>query len=109
MRQIDDKPMTARRMTGGLGALAAALLCLGLLGAPAAWGVSFEGVGHFAGSASPVPEEKFAEEVQLGGTGGMAVNYTGAGGVPAGTVYAASKVGGFEPGIVDVRPREKGA
>ena len=40
---------------------------------------------------APVENEEFPEEVQLGGVGGMAVNYSGAGGVPAGTVYAATR------------------
>lgn len=79
---------------------AAALFCLGLLlAAPAR--ASWEGVGCFAGSVpgpkescKPVKEEKFGEEVQLGGVGGLAVNRTGAGGVPAGTVYAATTIGG---------------
>ena len=62
---------------------------------------NLEQVGCFAGSlpgltesCKPVAEEHFGEEVQLGGTGGMAVNYTGAGGVPEGTVYATRFVGG---------------
>ncbi|MDX6609286.1 MAG: hypothetical protein QOF85_1211 [Solirubrobacterales bacterium] len=75
-----------------LGAAAAALLVLGLL-APAPASAAYEQVGTFAGSATPVQEEKFSEEVQLGGVGGMAVNSTGAGGVPAGTVYAATQTG----------------
>ena len=52
---------------------------------------AFEQVGTFAGSATPVKEGKFAEEVQLGGVIGMAVNYTGAGGVEPGTIYAATR------------------
>jgi hypothetical protein len=84
----------------------AALLFFWLLAAPSAR-AGFEAVECFAGTGpepcKPVAEEKFGEEVQLGGVGGMAVNYTGAGGVKAGTVYAASVVGGglwiamFEP------------
>ena len=58
---------------------------------------AFEQVGTFAGSATPVKEEKFTEEVQLGGVTGMAVNYTGAGGVPAGTIYAATEIGSSAP------------
>ena len=84
-------------------ALATALAALGLttLAATPAHAATFEQVGCFAGSfpgltdsCKPVEEQKFGEEVQLGGIGGMAVNYTGAGGVPAGTVYAATQVGG---------------
>jgi hypothetical protein len=44
--------------------------------------------GIFAGVLGKPPAE-FPEEVQLGGVGGMAVNRTGNGGVPAGTLYAA--------------------
>jgi len=45
--------------------------------------------GNFGGSGGPLKEgEKFSEEVQLGGTAALAVNRSGAGGVPAGTVYA---------------------
>ena len=74
------------------------LLCVvaGLLTASPAAAAPFKQVGCFAGSfpgptesCKPVAEEKFGEEVQLGGVGGMAVNYTGNGGVPKGTVYAA--------------------
>ncbi len=71
-----------------IGALLTAILALGLLAATPA--SAFEQVGTFAGSATPVAEEKFSEDVQLAGIGGMAVNYTGAGGVPAGTIYAAT-------------------
>ena len=77
--------------------LALACLCL-LVSAPLASATTFEQVGCFAGSkplnpCAPIDLEKeaFGEEVQLGGVGGMAVNYTGAGGVAAGTVYAATR------------------
>jgi DNA-binding beta-propeller fold protein YncE len=79
-------------------ALAAALLCLGLLGASSA-AAAYQQVGNFAGTPGELhsreEDEKsgktdWPEEVQLGKLGGMAVNYTGAGGVPAGTVYAAT-------------------
>ncbi|HEX6752037.1 MAG TPA: hypothetical protein VF093_00425, partial [Solirubrobacterales bacterium] len=59
---------------------------------------------HFPGptdSCKPLSEAElkaegfeFGEEVQLGGVGGMAVNYTGAGGVEPGTVYAATRIPG---------------
>lgn len=59
---------------------------------------AYEQVGCFAGSfpgpsesCKPVAEEKFGEEVQLAGVGGMAVNYTGAGGVPKGTLYEVTR------------------
>jgi hypothetical protein len=90
-----------------LGALVAVPLCLGLLG-PSQASAAFEQVGCFAGSfpglndsckpilPPPESQSEFGEEVQLGGTGGMAVNYTGNGGVPAGTVYAATNGSGPE-------------
>ncbi|HEX7245674.1 MAG TPA: hypothetical protein VF245_08935 [Solirubrobacterales bacterium] len=53
---------------------------------------TFEQVGTFAGSVgAPANPGEFAEEVQLGGVGGMAVNRSGAGGVAPGTVYAVAK------------------
>ncbi len=59
------------------------------------------------------PEGTFAEageELQLGGTGGMAVNYTGAGGVPAGTLYAVTRgaAGNTTLRIAQYRPKEGG-
>lgn len=74
-------------------------LFLGLLSATSALG-AYEQVGNFAGTPGVLHEFKYhfeeieplwPEEVQLGGVGGMAVNYTGAGGVPAGTIYAAGR------------------
>ena len=63
--------------------------------------------GIFSGSTTRIEEGKeFPEEVQLGGTGAMAVNRSGAGEVPAGTVYAvhprlkvseSTRVAMFEP------------
>jgi hypothetical protein len=73
------------RLAVRLGVAVTALLCLGLLtSSPAS--AAYEQVEHFAGTpgaTGPI----WPEEVQLGGLGGMAVNYTGAGGVPAGTLY----------------------
>jgi hypothetical protein len=92
MKQRESSQKLVARSVAGLAALSAMLLCLCLLASPAS--AAFEQIGCFAGGPSqseackPVAEEKFTEEVQLGGVGGMAVNYTGAGGVPAGTVYA---------------------
>jgi hypothetical protein len=89
-------------------AAAALALAATLILPVAAQAAPFEQIGCFAGSfpgltesCKPVTEEienpksgkkehVFGEEVQLGGVSGMAVNYTGAGGVPAGTVYAAT-------------------
>jgi hypothetical protein len=50
---------------------------------------SYEQVGTFAGKpGKPAEAGVFPEEVQLGGVSGIAINSTGAGGVPAGTIYA---------------------
>jgi hypothetical protein len=94
-----------RRTAQAVPGVLALAFCLTLLFAPSA-NATYEQAGcfasHFPGfteSCKPLSEAerkaegfKFGEEVQLGGVGGMAVNYTGAGGVPAGTVYAATKV-----------------
>jgi len=94
MTQIAHNPKI-HPLTAHFGIVGAALLCLALLTASPA-PAAYEQIGCFAGtepgltdSCKPVAEEKFGEEVQLGGVGGMAVNYTGAGGVPKGSVYAA--------------------
>jgi len=95
--------------------LATTLVAIGLttLAAPSAQAATYEQVGCFAGSfpglsesCKPVAEEKFSEEVQLGGVSGMAVNYTGAGGVAKGTVYAATKTEGFR--IAMFTPKAEG-
>jgi hypothetical protein len=79
------------RMATVLGAFAA----LGFFAAAPA-SATYEQVGCFAGpfpglnaSCKPTVGE-FSEEMQLGGVSAMAVNVTGAGGVKAGTVYAAT-------------------
>jgi len=66
--------------------------------------------GIFGGSAELVKEEKFGEEVQLGGTGALAVNRSGAGGVPAGTVYAVLKAssGSDRPRVAMFEPKAGG-
>lgn len=90
MKQPDRKPKT-HHLAARLAPVAAALLCLGLLVASPA-SAAYEPVGNFAGTPGVLHPEGFKgwpEEVQLGGVGGMAVNYTGAGGVAKGTVYAA--------------------
>jgi len=46
--------------------------------------------------------ERWPENVQLGGTGALAVNYTGAGGIPKGTLYAATTGANFR--IARYRP-----
>jgi hypothetical protein len=101
------KPM---RITTWLGAL----LCIGLFTASPA-SAAFEQVGCFAGSfpgltdsCKPVEEEKFGEEVELGGASGLAVNYTGAGGVSAGTVYSVSAISGQQLRVVMFTPLPDG-
>jgi len=89
-----------------------ALLALCLLFASQA--SAYEQVGNFAGNPGemhiPVGQggelSDWPEEVQLGGVAGMAVNSTGAGGVPAGTIYAISKVlnSGDRPTIARFNP-----
>jgi hypothetical protein len=82
-------------------AIAAALAaaCLGLFGSTPAY-AAYEQIGTFAGSPNIRTAQEIAadEEVQLGGVDGMAVNSTGAGGVPAGTVFATSTGVGGESG-----------
>lgn len=71
-------------------ALSAVLLAVGLLAASSV-SATYEQTGIFAGALTPPAEPGvFPEEVQLGGVSGMAVNVSGAGGVAAGTVYAAT-------------------
>ncbi len=92
MKQQDRNPKQTRLRATRLGVLAATLLCLGLLSAAPA-SANYEQVGTFAGTPGELHSfaegGKWPEEVQLGGVGGMAVNYTGAGGVEPGTVYVA--------------------
>lgn len=55
---------------------------------------ALEQVGNFGGLVTPSSEAGvFPEYAQLGGLSGLAVNRDGAGGVPAGTVYAADYPG----------------
>ncbi len=96
MTPSQRKPQKPRGRRACLGIAAAALLVLGLLTASPA-SAAYEQVSTFAGNPGELhpgtsPTE-WPEEVQLSGVGGMAVNYTGAGGVPAGTLYAATFFG----------------
>jgi hypothetical protein len=80
--------------------LVVAGMASGLLGlyAPTSASAAFDQVGCFGGTGESqcgkVSEEKFGEEVQLGGVASLAVNRTGQGGVPAGTIYAARHADG---------------
>lgn len=103
-----------RVRAGAPGLLAASLLLAFLVLTPTANAATLEGAGCFAGtlpglseSCKPVAEEHFTEEVQLGGVNSMAVNYTGAGGVKKGTVYAATR-GGGETRVAMYEPRPGG-
>jgi hypothetical protein len=80
MKQADHNSKRLRARAKLAAAVASVLLAVGLLAASPA-SATFETVGTFASTG---------EEVQLGGTSAMAVNLSGAGGVPAGTVYAAT-------------------
>jgi hypothetical protein len=91
-----------------LGVAFVALLVSGLFAASSA--SAFEQVGTFGGVLTP-PVEKgvYPEDTQLAGVGAMAVNYTGAGGVPAGTIYAATKLEGAESPIIIARYNPDGS
>ncbi len=101
-----------RRSLGRVGtSLCLALLCLVLGASPAS--AAYEQVGNFAGTLGVLQLDggtfaeqsaRWPEEVQLGGLGGMAVNYTGAGGVPAGTVYAVGKTHGTPMRVARYNP-----
>ena len=68
-------------------------LAIALILAPNA-SAALEQVGNFGGLVTPSSEAGvFPEYAQLGGLSGLAVNRDGAGGVPAGTVYAADYPG----------------
>jgi hypothetical protein len=89
------------RRAGAFWVSSLALLLAGFLLSPGAQ-AAYQQVGNFAGHPGELQKTegtefeisaRWPEEVQLGGVGGMAVNYTGAGGVPAGTIYAATYQG----------------
>jgi hypothetical protein len=84
----------SRRYLRCLTALFALAVAAALL--PAAASAAYEQVGNFGPLATPIAPE----EDQLGGTTGLAVNYTGAGGVPAGTIYASNN----NPKVVRYNP-----
>jgi len=87
------------RLTSGLIAVSAILLCLTLFPL-LAQARTFEGVGTFGGV---LQAGEVSEESQLAGVASVAVNYSGAGGVAKGTVYvltqngSAFDVGRFAP------------
>ena len=70
--------------------LIAVIAIFGLFTATAATAATYETVDTFGGTATPpATGEEWPEDVQLGGAAGMAINRTGAGGVPKGTVFVA--------------------
>lgn len=93
-----------------LSMLAMLFLVLGLLSSATASAITFEPTGHFGGVVTPPPPTEFPEDVQLGGVGAIAVNRTGAGGVPAGTLYAATRGFGADKTLRIARfdPKEEG-
>ena len=95
------------RVLGQVAVVVAVLVLLLLLLFAASALATFEQVGTFAGKPGLVlPSEEaslFPEETQLGGVGEMAINVTGAGGVPAGTIYAATNEFG-EVNVVRYNP-----
>jgi hypothetical protein len=81
VNRTEQETKRASSSIARLSAVACLLLALGLIAASSA-SASFEQVKTFA---------KSGESQQLGeAQGGLAVNVTGAGGVPAGTIYAAN-------------------
>jgi hypothetical protein len=74
-------------------ATSAGILAILAVGAASAFG-AYEKDANFGGAVTaPVPPAVFPEDAQLGGAMGLAVNVQGAGGVPAGSVYAADSIG----------------
>jgi Divergent InlB B-repeat domain len=105
-----EEAQAGRPVRGAAGASLAVALCLALLAlAPTADAAALEQVDHFAGSATPLSKEQLEadEEIQLGGVSGMAVNYTGKGGVAKGTLYAATSREG-EAFVAMYEPRAGG-
>jgi len=70
--------------------LTAVLSIVGLFSAVGATAATYETVDTFGGTPTPPASgEEWPEDVQLGGAAGMAINRTGAGGVPKGTIFVA--------------------
>jgi hypothetical protein len=93
MRQQDRR--VRRRWTARSKVISACLvasICGALAAAPQA-SAAYEQVGTFGGTlAPPTTPGTFPEEAQLGGASAVAINYSGAGGVEAGTTYVATDV-----------------
>src|SRR5690349_9632368 len=99
MMQTDHPRIQTDSVLARFGATTALLLAFTLL--LCAHAFAYEQVGNFAGTPGLLKKQdsEFPEEVQLGGVGGMAVNVNGAGGVAAGTLYAAAFTGGGGGGL----------
>jgi len=94
VRQSDNNPKGNSTLFVQLGVALGLCFALVLLSAGTA-SATYEQVGTFAGKPGPPTEPGvYPEETQLGGAGAMAVNTTGAGSVPAGTIYAATEHNG---------------
>jgi hypothetical protein len=104
VRPSTDKQCHACRYTKRLASAVGLTFMLILLATPLA-SASYEQVSTFGGTlVAPKPPGVFPEDAQVGGASGMAINYTGAGGVPAGTVYVASREGGEQIRIARFAP-----
>jgi len=87
VRQSNDNPRRRSTLFVRLGAALGLCFALALFVTGTAL-ATYEQVGTFAGKPGPLGVP--GEEVQFAGVSGIAVNSTGAGGVPAGTIYAAT-------------------
>ena len=79
MKQIEPK-LTLGTPTARLALVLIVMGCVwASAAAPASAAPTFEQLGVFAGSATPLTKEQIEhdEEIQLGGVGGMAVNVAG--------------------------------
>ncbi len=122
MRTSSKKPdrtlSRPSRLAARLGLFGTLLLVIALFAASPA-PAAYQQVGNFAGNPGELHESGglsgseyaalWPEKVQLAGTGGMAVNYTGAGGVPAGTIYAATYTNGDSSGVMVARYNPDGS
>lgn len=94
-------------------AAVAASLCFALLLLASQAHAAYEQLpppdGVFGGSPTAIAKgAKFPEEVQLGGVGAMAINRTGAGGVPKGTIYAAKQLSSSTSQVAMYEPNATG-
>jgi hypothetical protein len=105
MSQFDGRVDHRRRRIGRFPTiLVGLLLCLAALPA-LAQAKPLEQTGTFGGVANA---GEVSEESQINGVGGMAVNYTGNGGVPKGTVYAVTVTSEAGNSVVRFEPSGEG-